>query len=154
MNDTPPPLPPREIEAPSGFRTLVGYRLVHWAPGEAKIAVTLDHRHTNRSGAPHGGLIATIIDSAGGYAGCFCTVPGNVRRTVTLALATQFVARAGGTTITAHGRVRGGGTRTFFSTIEVSDDFGRLIATGEGTYQYRPGSETPEGTPYAPPAKE
>jgi uncharacterized protein (TIGR00369 family) len=143
-----------ELEPQSGFRQLVGYRLVHWAPGEAKIAVHLVGHHTNRSGAPHGGVICTIIDSAGGYAGCYCTTPGNVRRTLTLSLSTNFIARAKGSELIATGRVRGGGARTFFASIEVHDDTGALIATGEGVYQYRRGSETPEGMAYAPPAKE
>ena len=150
MNDATVP----ELEPRSGFRQLVDYRLVHWAPGEAKIAVTLTPHHTNRSGAPHGGVICTIIDSAGGYAGCHCATPGNVRRTLTLSLSTSFVARAKGRTLIATGRVRGGGTRTFFASIEVHDDTGTLIATGEGVYQYRRGSEMPEGLPYAPPATE
>ncbi len=143
-----------EIEPQSGFRGLVGYRLVHWAPGEAKIAVALERHHTNRSGAPHGGVICTIIDSAGGYAGCHCTVPGHVRRTLTLSLTTSFIARATGRELIATGKVRGGGARTFFASIEVHDDTGALIATGEGVYQYRRGSETPDGMPYAPPTQE
>jgi len=143
-----------EIEPLSGFRRLVGYRLVHWAPGEARIAVTLAPHHTNRSGGPHGGVLCTIIDSAGGYAGCHCTVPGNVRRTATLSLSTSFVAIAKGRELTATGRVRGGGLRTFFASIEVHDETGALIATGEGVYQYRRGSEAPEGMPYAPPTRD
>ena len=143
-----------EIEPQSGFRKLVGYRLVHWAPGESKIAVTLTPSHTNRSGAPHGGVICTIIDSAGGYAGCYCATPGNVRRTLTLSLTTSFIARATGRELIATGKVRGGGARTFFASIEVHDDTGALIATGEGVYQYRKGSETPDGAAYAPPSKE
>ena len=150
MNDATVP----EIEPQSGFRRAVGYRLVHWAPGEAKIAVALAAHHTNRSGAPHGGVICTIVDSAGGYAGCHCTVKGNVRRTLTLSLATSFIARAKGRALVATGRVRGGGARTVFAAIEVHDDTRQLIATGEGVYQYRRGSETPEGSPYAPPAIE
>jgi hypothetical protein len=47
--------------------------------------------------------------------------------------------------------VRGGGARTFFASIEVHDDTGALIATGQGVYQYVRGSETPEGMPYQPP---
>lgn len=148
MSDTAIP----EIEPHSGFRRLVGYRLVHWAPGEATIAVVLGPSHTNRSGAPHGGVICTIIDSAGGYSGCHCTVPGHVRRAVTLSLTTSFIARARGRVLTATGRVRGGGGRTFFAAIEVHDDASTLVATGQGVYQYRPGSELPEGRPYAPPA--
>jgi hypothetical protein len=50
--------------------------------------------------------------------------------------------------------VRGGGTRTFFASIEVHDETGTLIATGEGVYQYRRGSEMPEGMPYTPAAKD
>jgi uncharacterized protein (TIGR00369 family) len=134
-------------ETPSGFRRLVGYRLAAWRDGYAEVELELDGRHLNRSDIVHGGVYVTLIDAAGGYAGCYCTVPGNVRRAFTLSLSTNFVGNAASGRLRAIARKTGGGRRVFFASMEVVDGDGRVVATGEGVYRYRRGSESPEGTP-------
>ncbi len=42
-----------------------------------------------------------------------------------------------GTRLTASARRSGGGRKIFFSTCEVRDRDGRLVATGSATYRYR-----------------
>lgn len=135
------------IDAPSGFRRLLGYRVAEWGDGYAVIELELDDRHLNRSEVVHGGVYGTLIDAAGGYAGCYCTVPGNVRRAFTLSLSTSFVASKASGRLRAIARKSGGGRSVFFAHVEVLDEGGRLIATGEGVYRYRRGSERPEGVP-------
>ncbi len=132
-------------DAPSGFRQLVGYRASDWSDGAATVELTIGPRHLNRGGLLHGGVITTLIDAAGGYAGCYCALKGHVRRSVTVSLSAQFISPARSGTIKAHARARGGGTRLFISTVEVVDGDGKLIALGEGVYRYRAGSETAEG---------
>ncbi len=39
----------------SGFAQLVGFEVEEWADGRAAVALELDGRHVNRSGAMHGG---------------------------------------------------------------------------------------------------
>ncbi len=134
-------------DAPSGFRQLLGYRVLEWRLDEAAITLTIGPRHLNRGGALHGGVIATLIDAAGGYAGCYCAVPGRVRRSVTVSLTTQFLTQTRTGVLTARARVRGGGKRLFVASVEVHDGSGTLIAVGEGVYRYRTGSESPEGVP-------
>ena len=138
-------------DSPSGFRQLVGYRVTEWSEGSASIALTIGPRHLNRSGLVHGGVIATLIDTAGGYAGCFCPHAGRVRRNVTMSMSTQFVAPARSGTLTARAKLRGGGKRVFVCSIDVVDDQGALIATGEAAYRYRTGSESPQGVALEPP---
>ena len=71
--------PPPHTDLPSAFRDLVGYRLIEWGDGYAKLELTLDARHMNRSGVAHGGVLTTLMDAVGGYAGTWCAVEGNVR---------------------------------------------------------------------------
>jgi uncharacterized protein (TIGR00369 family) len=146
MSHHPEPVP-APTDAPSGFRQLVGYRVLEWHDGEATITLTIGPRHLNRSGVLHGGVIATLIDAAGGYAGCFCPHEGRVRRSVTVSLNTQFLAQAKTGVLTARAQVRGGGKRLFVSTVEVHDGAGTLVGLGEGVYRYKTGSENPEGVP-------
>jgi len=132
----------------SGFAELVGYELLQWREDYAEIALTVEARHLNRSGILHGGLLATLVDTACGYAGAYCAEPGRVRRAVTLALDTHFIgAVEAGSRLIATGRRTGGGRRTFFSTAEVRDQEGRLVGQGSCVHQYRRGSEDPRGVP-------
>ena len=128
-----------------GFQRQIGYRLVRWEQDYAEIELDAGEAHTNRSGLIHGGVHATLLDSAAGLAGVFCTVPGNVIRATTLSFSVQFIAAAKTGMMRAIGRKRGGGSRIFFAAAEIRDAKGTLIASGEGSYRYIPGFEPPGG---------
>jgi uncharacterized protein (TIGR00369 family) len=126
------------LQPEGGFAALVGYRLGRWREGHAEILLDVGTRHLNRSGVLHGGVLTTMIDAAGGFAGCHSAEPGVVRRAFTLSLDCHFVTNApAGSELTASARKTGGGRQIFFSTIEVHDQDGRLIAQGAGVYRYR-----------------
>lgn len=131
-----------------GFRDLVGYELVDWSDDLAIVKLTLRRQHTNRSGFVHGGVYMTLLDTVCGYSGCFCPVPGNTRRCVTLSLSTNFLGQVRiGETIQATGQVTGGGRRVFGARGELVGPGGRVLATAEGMFQYRRGSEHRDGVP-------
>lgn len=131
-----------------GYSALIGYRLVAWRADYAEIELDLGPQHLNGHGIPHGGLITTLLDTAMGFAGVHCTVPGNVRYAMTLSLTTQFVGqmRSFGR-LRATGRKTGGGRQIYFATGEVLDAEGTLIAQAAATFRYRKGSEDPAGQP-------
>ena len=134
---------PSHLETPVGFGKLVGYRLTRWRPDEAELELVLEPRHLNRSNVPHGGVIATLIDTACGLAGCYSAESGRRRRAVTLSLNTSFLGQArADTTLIAKARRTGGGHTVFFARCDLLDGEGRLIATGEGTFKYLRGEET------------
>ena len=54
-----------------GLNGELGFRLIDWQDGLAKIAVDLDPRHKNRQGGLHGGVTATLIDAATGFCGIY-----------------------------------------------------------------------------------
>ena len=135
-------------EPDGGFAQLVGYRLTKWEPDYAEVELALLPKHLNRSGVPHGGVIATLIDTTCGFVGCYCAVPGRVRRAMTLSMSTSFLGQAAaGDTLTAKARRTGGGKTIFFTRCDLVDSKGQLIATGEAVYKYRKGSEDPNGVP-------
>jgi len=136
------------IVARSPFNDQVGYRLVAWEPDFARLEIDIEHRHLNRGGAVHGGVLMTIIDSAGGYCGTYCPHPGRTRLCVTATLSTEFL-RPGpaNSRLTVEARRRGGGRGIFTATMEVTDDRGRLVALGHGIYRYIRGSGDPDGIP-------
>lgn len=133
--------------ADSPFNELIGFRISDWREDEVTLELELRGEHLNRSGALHGGVLMTLIDAAGGFAGCHCAVPGNVRRALSLSISVSFTGQARAGKVRAVGRKRAGGRRIFFAAVEVFGDQGELLAEGQGTYRYRSGSETPEGSP-------
>lgn len=135
----------RDIE--SGFRNLIGFKLVEWEPDYAVVEMEIGHHHLNRSKVLHGGVITSLIDCACGYAGCYCTNPNHVRKAVTLSLTTSFTGQAVSGTIRAIGRKRAGGIKIYVATAEVTNSKNEIIAIGESTQRYRTGSEHPEGVP-------
>ena len=131
----------------NGFNAHIGFDISVWEEDFAELSLALQPMHLNRSGIVHGGVLATLMDVSGGLCGCYCNVPGNVRRAVTLNLSTNFVAACRSGTIVARAHKRAGGRRTFFIHAEVRDDENTLLADAHGTYQYTRGSETLAGLP-------
>jgi uncharacterized protein (TIGR00369 family) len=131
----------------SNFNRHLGMKILEWKEGEVTVAIDIQNWMRNRTGIVHGGVTATLIDAAAGYAGNFCPHPGQRRLSSTLALTTTFLAPGKGGRIVARARVRGGGRTIYGSTVEVTDDSGTVIAIGEGTFKYFKGSETSEGVP-------
>ncbi|MDF2764696.1 MAG: protein involved in aromatic compounds catabolism [Rhodospirillales bacterium] len=126
----------------SGYARLIGYRLSRWEPDFAEIVLELGSQHENRGGIAHGGVLATLIDTACGFAGCWAP-PGQTRAAVTLSLTTQFLAPAKSGRLIATGRRVGGGRSIFFATAEVRDAEGTLLARGEGVFRYRESANRP-----------
>lgn len=133
--------------ADSPFNHLLGFKLVEWREDYAVLELAIEPKHLNRSGVLHGGVLATLIDAVSGFAGCYCAVPGRVRRALTLSVTTSFAGQAKSGTVRAVGRKRAGGRSVFFATVEVVDAQNQIIALGDATCRYRSGSENPEGVP-------
>ncbi|MEM7173345.1 MAG: PaaI family thioesterase [Pseudomonadota bacterium] len=123
--------------AKGGFADLVGYDLVRWDPDGVAVTLTVAEQHQNRSGAMHGGVLTTLIDTACGYAGCYAPPGAEGRRAFTLSLNTHFIfAAQKGMVLTATARQTGGGRSIFFATCEVTNQDGKVIGRGEGTFKY------------------
>lgn len=135
------------IAVDSGFQALIGYRIVEWSDSLAIVELAVGPQHLNRSEVLHGGVLTTLIDTVCGYAGCYCPVPGRVRRAVTLSLTTNFTGQVGDGLLRAVGRKQTGGRRIFYCSGEVFGADGALVAVGQGTFRYRSGSETETGVP-------
>lgn len=127
-----PPATPR-----SGYQQLVGYRLVEWSEGLAVAELDIGPQHLNIGGVVHGGVLMSLIDTACGYAGCFAPEPIQRPRAVTLSLTTSFMVPVTRGVVKAVGRMRRGGSRTFFCDAEVYSGPDTVVAIGHGTFQYR-----------------
>ncbi len=134
----------------SPFLALLETALEEWGEGHASVGLLLRPHHLNRSGVVHGGVLATLLDHAGGLSGLHCSVPGRKRYGMTLSLTTSYLRQSRAGKLTAVGRRVSGGSKIYFATSEVRTDTGDLLATASGVYRYRSGSES--GRRREPPA--
>lgn len=135
----------------SPYHDLMGIEVVSWEDGLARLHCLLRPQHANRNGIGHGGVMLSLIDQAGAFAGLFCPHPGRKRSAVTLDLDCRFTGQGRiGALLVAEGRVATAGRNVFFAKTEVKDETGALIAFGASTHRYREGSGDPMGVPIAP----
>lgn len=128
-----PDLPSEEFR---GFNKELGFRMVEWSPDHAVLTLEVEPRHLNRSGIVHGGILATMIDAAGSYAGVYPLEPGRTRRCITVSMTTSFLGQTKSGIITCTAHRKGGGKTIFTATAEVRADDGALLAIGQGIYRY------------------
>ncbi|MGR3571845.1 PaaI family thioesterase [Brevirhabdus sp.] len=127
----------RTPPAPYAFQKLLGFEIGEWRPDYCRLRLELRAEHGNRSALPHGGLHATLLDSAMGFAGCFSPDPDHDIHAMTLTLNVNFLSRPEGGILIAQGWRIGGGKRTFFAEARIADETGHLVATGSGAFRYR-----------------
>lgn len=125
------------LEDPYEYQKLIGFEIVHWAPDTAKLHLQLASKHGNRYGIPHGGVHATLLDTAMGFAGCYTGDKATPQLAMTLSLTVQYLSRPKGSLLIATGQKTGGGRKTFFAEGQITDETGELIAKGTGTFRYR-----------------
>ncbi len=134
---------PRLADSP--FHDLLGMKLDEWRDGFARLVCEIGPQHANRSGIVHGGLVLAMLDQSAAFAGLWCSVPGNVRKAVTVDLDCRFTGQVGGKRLIAEGRIASAGRSIFFARTEAFDDTGRMVAFGASTHRWRKGSEKVEG---------
>jgi uncharacterized protein (TIGR00369 family) len=122
--------------AHSGFADLLGYKLTERGLGIAEMTLKVGPQHLNRASIPHGGVLATLLDSAAGFAAAFVDDPDQPRAVVTLSINVLFIGQARlGDTLIARGKRVGGGKSICFAEAEVTSN-GKTIARAEGTFKY------------------
>jgi uncharacterized protein (TIGR00369 family) len=127
----------RERFERSEFHTaFLGLRLDRVAEGRVDISLELEPRHLNLVGTLHGGMIATLADTATGLAYRTVLEPGTTHVTSSLSVVFLAAARAG--TITASGRVVRRGARFGYAEADVMDAEGTLLARASATFTVLP----------------
>ena len=131
---------PDIIEDPYEYQSLLGFEMVEWTETLVRIQAEMKPKLTNRYGLPHGGVHASLLDTAMGYCGCFTGDPDNKKFAMTLSMTVNYLSRPKGKMLIAEGVKIGGGRKVFFAEGKVFDETGELIATGSGSFRYRTGS--------------
>lgn len=134
------PLDSSLIESPSGLGAHLGYKLTHWGPDHARLELPLKPELMNRAGIPHGGIYATLLDTAMGLAGAYTGNLDDRQLVLTLSMTVNFMSRPKGKLLIAEGFKTGGGRRTYFAEATILDETGEKIARGTGAFKYRSGA--------------
>ncbi len=116
----------RERVDASTFHRAFGMTLEHVAEGEVDVALVAGAEHLNLMGTVHGGVLATLADSATGLAYRTVLDPGTTFTTIQLQITYLAPGRAGH--VAARGRVVKRGRRTGYAEADVVDGEGRLLA--------------------------
>ena len=117
----------------SGMGRLMGFRLVEVSEGYAVLAVKPDERHHNGIGIAHGGLAATLLDSATGCAINTMMPAGRIFTTLEMKINYVRPIRADVGTVRCEARVIHAGGRVATAEGRVVDDEGKLYAHGTAT---------------------
>jgi uncharacterized protein (TIGR00369 family) len=112
---------------------LVGFDLVEVGEGHASFALDPAERHYNPLGTVHGGIAATLLDSAMGCA--VHTTLGEGESYTTLELKVNFVRAITEATgrVVASGSVIHRGGRVATAEARLADEDGRLLAHATST---------------------
>lgn len=136
----------RERVADSRFHTeFFGMRVERVERGEVDVALDLEPHHLNLLGIAHGGVIATLADTATGLAYRTVLEPG--MQHVTTQLNVTYLAPGREGTLAARGRVVKRGKRTGYAEADVVDGDGRLLARASALFAITPEAASPPPAP-------
>lgn len=114
------------------FSKLIGMELVDIAPGEAVIKIEMRDDLRQPSGVLHGGVTATLIDTAMAFA--VRTKLQLDEATATIDLTVHYLRPHLAGTFTCTAKVVRAGKRIFTVSADVENEDGKLIATAISTY--------------------
>ena len=129
-----------------GFHHEVGFRVVPEKSGHGfcTVAGRVEHRHLNINGVVHGGVIATILDTAMG--GAVVSLLTEEETAATTSLYVEFLRAAReGEVLTARGHVLRRGRHIAFAEGSLVGTDGERLSQGRGTWYIWSTAETSAG---------
>ena len=114
------------------FAKLMGMRMVDIRPNEAIIKIDMRDDLRQPAGVLHGGVTATLIDTAMAFAVITRLAEGE--RASTIDLTVHYLRPHTDGTFTCNAKVLRAGRRIFTLSADVTNEQGKLIATAISTY--------------------
>lgn len=124
-----------DLSLDNAFLRYLGVQLVDWQEGRCELALDIVPSHLNRQSSLQGGVIATLLDAACGYAGLRAAADGAAGNAVTVMLTVSYIRPVDLGRIRALGRVTGAGRSLYFAAANLVTDDGDLIATAQGSFK-------------------
>lgn len=124
-----------EIPSPSHFGEVVGYDRLDSPADSAVLELKVRPEHCNRGGTVHGGVLMTMMDTAGMWSSC---APGEASVGATVSISCNFVtgiAAAKFDTVRASAKIVRRGKNLYFTEMTIHALPGdKLAATGQAVY--------------------
>ncbi len=114
------------------FSKLIGMKLVDLRPDEAVLSIEMRDDLRQPNGVLHGGVTATLIDTAMAFA--VRTRLAMTEATATIDLTVHYLRPHLTGVFTCTAKVVRAGKRIFTVSADVHNEYGKLIATGLSTY--------------------
>jgi len=114
------------------FAKLLGIKLDAIEAGEATLSLRIREDFKQNAGVVHGGVIASLIDSATAFAILPLLNPDE--RTTTVDLTISYLRPLVAGVVVARAKVLRAGRRMIATSAELFDDDGKLAATALSTY--------------------
>ena len=119
------------------YLEFLGFNLVDWKEGYARIEMPVRGEHRNTVGYLHGGVISSLLDLAGAVAGSYGDAKESVSITVNLNV--NFMAPHQADVAVAESELIRMTSSLFFAQAKLVDPANnRLCATATGTYKKKP----------------
>ena len=136
----------RQRMASSPFHVSMGITVEEVRDGSVDLRLDARPDHANLLGTVHGGVLATLLDTAAGLAVRSAIPPGS--RHVSVNLDVQYLAPASTGVLLATGLVVRMGRRIAFAEADVTDAGGEVVARAQVTIAVSPPKveEAPEET--------
>ena len=110
-----------------------------WTETMVERYLDIEPFHLNRSGVVHGAIIMSLIDSASGRCGQF-PPPGQPKgSSMTVSLTCNFIGQAKGGRLIATAHRVSTGKSLYFTSVEVRNEAGEIVASANGVHRYRSG---------------
>lgn len=118
------------------FNQLLGTRCLRKEGGGSKYELTIGPDHLNRRGVAHGGVVASLLDTALGAAVISTLAPEEWCGTLEISIQFREPVRPG--VVAAEGRVARRGRSVAFAEGEIRDAAGKILATAHGVWTVWP----------------
>ena len=116
------------------YLEFLGFRLTAWKEGFVRVEMPVRPEHRNTVGFLHGGVIASLLDIAGAFAGSHGIAEDYV--SVSVNLNCNFIAPHRAESVVVEGELIRTTKSLFFSQARLYDpENKRLCATSTGTYK-------------------
>lgn len=127
------------------FLSLLGVHLVQWREGYSEFHLPLREQLLNRQGVIQGGVLATLLDVACGYAGLYSPDQQIPLQAHTVALSVNFVNKGRSGLLVTKGYLVQRGRSIFFARGEVWMGADTLLATAQGSFKLNGAVEVVRG---------
>ena len=118
------------------FSQLLGMRCLARENGLSRYEMTIGPDHLNRRGVAHGGVVASLLDTALGASVVSTLTPEEW--TGTLELSVQFREPVRPGVVVAQGRLARRGKHIAFAEGEIRDASGKILASAHGVWTIWP----------------